>query len=71
MWGLRFLTRDRTPVACNGRQILNHWTTIEVPLTTFIDALFFLGCYNLSGVVLREGSLEMSRGGLPTLFLGW
>ena len=54
MWDLRFLTRYRTPVACISRQILNHWTPRERPLTTFLDALFFLGCYNLSGVVLGE-----------------
>ena len=27
MWGLSSPTRDRTPVSCTGRWILNHWTT--------------------------------------------
>ena len=31
MWNLSSLTRDRTCVLCIGRQILNHWTTREVP----------------------------------------
>ena len=29
-------TRDRTPVPCIGRQILNHWTTRETPLFGFL-----------------------------------
>ena len=29
-----FQTRARTPVPCTGRQVLNHWTTREVPFTT-------------------------------------
>ena len=28
-------TRDRTRVLCIGRQILNHWTTREVPYLIF------------------------------------
>ena len=31
MWDVSFLTRDQTHVPCIGRQILNHWTTREVP----------------------------------------
>ena len=31
MWDLSSLTRDRTRIPCIGRQILNHWTTREVP----------------------------------------
>ena len=31
MWDLSSPTRDRTHVPCIGRQILNHWTTREVP----------------------------------------
>ena len=31
MWEPIFLTRDRTLTHCIGRQILNHWTTKEVP----------------------------------------
>ena len=30
-WDLTSLTRDRTCFPCIGRQILNHWTTREVP----------------------------------------
>ena len=32
MWDLSSLTRNRTCVPCIERQILNHWTTREVPL---------------------------------------
>ena len=35
MWDLSSLTRDRTHIPSNGRQILNHWTTREVPSPTF------------------------------------
>ena len=31
MWDVSFLTRDQTHVPCIGRQILNHWSTREVP----------------------------------------
>ena len=30
MWDLSSPTKDRTRVACIGRQILNHWITREV-----------------------------------------
>ena len=32
---LRSLARDQTHVPCIRRQILNHWTTREVPTTSF------------------------------------
>ena len=32
MWDLSSPTRDRTHVPCIGRQILDHWTTREVPI---------------------------------------
>ena len=31
VWNLSSLIRDRTHVPCMARQILNHWTTREVP----------------------------------------
>ena len=31
MWNLSSLTRDRTHIPCIAKQILNHWTTREVP----------------------------------------
>ena len=31
MWNLSSLTRDQTHISSNGRQILHHWTTWEVP----------------------------------------
>ena len=33
-WGL-FLDQGSNPCPCIGRQIVNHWTTREVPLATF------------------------------------
>ena len=35
MWDPGSLTRDWTHVPCIARQTLNHWTTREVPSTTF------------------------------------
>ena len=32
VWDLSSLTRDRIPVTCIARWILNHWTTRDVPL---------------------------------------
>ena len=34
MWDLSFLTRNRTGITCVARQILNPWTTREVPRVT-------------------------------------
>ena len=31
IWDLSSPVRDRTSIPCIGRQILNHWTTREVP----------------------------------------
>ena len=43
MWGLSSLARDQTYVFCIGRQILNHWTTREVPnVELLMTVLLFL-----------------------------
>ena len=45
MWDLSSQTRVQTCVPCLGRQILNHWTTREVPWIEFLiwrEDLFFL-----------------------------
>ena len=41
MWDLSSWTRNWTPVPCICRQVLNHWTTREVPLRTFKCCLIF------------------------------
>ena len=41
MWDLSSLTRNWTCIPCIRRQVLNHWTTREVPLTLFLLLLFF------------------------------
>jgi len=48
MWDLNSLTRDRTCVPCAGRQILNHWSTKEVPrlLNMWIIWVLSLFTYN-------------------------
>ena len=33
MWDLSSLTRDQTHIPYIGRQIINHWTTREVPMS--------------------------------------
>ena len=43
MWGLSSPTRGRTCIPCIASQIVNHWTTREVPDAVFI--LFFFKCY--------------------------
>ena len=35
MWDLSSLTRDQTCFPCTGRQILNLWTTGEVPKVSY------------------------------------
>ena len=43
VWDPRSLTRDQTRMPCTGRQILNHWTTREVPALLVSDELASLG----------------------------
>ena len=40
MWGLGSPAKDQTHVPCLVRQILNHWTTREVPSPVLLDSLF-------------------------------
>ena len=44
MWDLSFLTTDRIYVPCVGKQILNHWTTRDVPSTPILKLLHL--CFN-------------------------
>ena len=39
MWNLRSPVRDQTHTPCTGKQILNHWTTKEVPQDFWICIL--------------------------------
>ena len=36
-------TRDRTYVPCIGRQNLNHWATMEVPLHSILSSHYLTG----------------------------
>ena len=45
MWDLSSLTRDGTCVPCFGRQILNHWTTREVPGCPFTPPCLCSCCF--------------------------
>ena len=40
--GPSVLTRDRIGAHCAARQILNHWTTREVPGVAYFDVSDFL-----------------------------
>ena len=56
MWALSSLIRDQTQIV---RQILNYWTTREVPLLAtlffFLTFYFVLGCSQLTkNVVMVE-----------------
>ena len=56
-WDLSSPTRDQTHVPCIGRQILNHWTTSEVPLgKAFFFFFFFWG----KGSILKDKVRERS-----------
>ena len=39
-WDLSSRTRYQTCVPCDARQILDHWTTREVPINSFLNYLF-------------------------------
>ena len=53
MWDLNSPTSDLAHVPCIGRQILNHWTTREVPkLITPLIVYKNLGF--LSGTVIKK-----------------
>ena len=43
MWDLSSLTRGRTCILSTGKQILNHWTTREVPRN--LSVLFYFGYF--------------------------
>ena len=45
-------TRDLTHVPCIVRQILNHWTTREVPRLNLVTSLGAGGCYMASAKFL-------------------
>ena len=49
MWDLSFLTTDWTCLSCIGRQILNHWTTREIPCSL---ASFLLKKFNWRMIAL-------------------
>ena len=42
MWQLSCLTKGWTRVPCFGREILNHWTTREVPANYFIHSSVYM-----------------------------
>ena len=41
LWDFNSLTRNQTHAPCFGRQILNHWTTREVPILFILYSLLF------------------------------
>ena len=54
MWDLSPPTRDKTCVPQIGRQILNHWTTREIPTWDSIWHQIFLGNLESENLVWRE-----------------
>ena len=64
MWDLSSLTRDQTHVPCVAGQILNHWTTREVPWSGFHVYLFIFGLAGSSSLQsLNRLSLVKASGG--------
>ena len=37
MWNFSSLTRDKAHTPCTGRQSLNHWTTMGVPIILILE----------------------------------
>ena len=55
MWDLSSPTRDWTYVPCIGKQILNHWTTRDVPLALLkIRSFVFLLCQGPASAESRD-----------------
>ena len=54
-------TRDQTPVPFTGRQILNHWTTREVPVSFFCWRLLFICDVGLWCLWGEEGGTRRGR----------
>ena len=61
MWDLSSLTRDQTHVLYIGRQILNHWTTREVPFSSFNNGENIIG--------FLDGQGERGRGTMKVIRL--
>ena len=61
MWDLSSLTRDQTHVLYIGRQILNHWTTREVPSSSFNNGENIIG--------FLDGQGERGRGTMKVIML--
>ena len=61
MWDLSSPTRDPTCVPCIRRQVLNHWTTREVPLLSLLPGKTPLLLQGPAGrrKLLREGDLPV------------
>ena len=57
MWDLSSLTRNRTGIPYNGRQILDHWTTGDVPRIFFINLKIFILNYTYSHAYLSVRSV--------------
>ena len=63
MWDLSSLTRDQTHVSCVAGQILNHWTTREVPWSGFHIYLFIFGLAGSSLLQSLNKLLELRPAG--------
>ena len=66
MWDLSLLTRDWTHIPCSERQVLNHWTTREVPVGTMN---VHLTQYSLTLVKAVKGRIMAPQRHLQNLFL--
>ena len=75
MWDLSSLTGDQTHVPCIARQILNHWTTREVPWPYFNSIPIMLYGYsvawNIQGVLSEITFLNLFSLGWIWSFIWW
>ena len=59
MQDLNFLTKDRTHVLCIGKQILNHWTTKDVPSQPLNFTLSLSKCLPSAGSSISGSGLSV------------
>ena len=60
MWDLNSPTRDLAHVHCIGRQILNHWTTREVP-KLITPLIVYKNLVFPSGTVIKKSTCQCRR----------
>ena len=69
MWELSSLTRDRTLVPYIGRQVLNHWTTRDIPKQLFLEVWQSHNCTAYFQRINKLLFKQVRRGGLCIIYM--